>query len=79
MLVTTNEELGRLHPAISRPGRCASNVLFTRIPIEQANAWLAEREHEGTASPEPTTSAGLYALVEGWEAVTERQQTGFGS
>jgi hypothetical protein len=78
VLVTTNEELGKLHPAISRPGRCASNVLFTRIPVEQANAWLADRENEGTVS-EPATLAGLYALVEGWDAVTQRQQTGFGS
>jgi hypothetical protein len=78
VLVTTNEELGALHPAISRPGRCASNVLFTRIPVEQGNAWLAERGHESTVS-EPTTLAGLYALVEGWDAVTHRQQTGFGS
>lgn len=77
VLVTTNEELGKLHPAISRPGRCASNVLFTRIPVEQANAWLAGHESE-SAVAEPTTLAGLYALVEGWEAVTERQQTGFG-
>ena len=77
VLVTTNEELGRLHPAISRPGRCASNVLFTRMPVEQANAWLAERENETTVK-EPRTLAELYALVEGWDAVTERQQTGFG-
>jgi len=77
VLVTTNEELGRLHPAVSRPGRCASNVLFTRIPVEQANAWLAAHEHEGRVS-EPSTLAELYALVEGWEAVTERQATGFG-
>jgi hypothetical protein len=77
VLVTTNEELGRLHPAISRPGRCASNVLFTRMPVEQANAWLAEREHESTVT-EPRTLAELYALVEGWDAVAERQQTGFG-
>jgi Domain of unknown function (DUF5925) len=77
VLVTTNEELGRLHPAISRPGRCASNVLFTRMPVEQSNAWLAEHEHESTVT-EPRTLAELYALVEGWDAVTERQQTGFG-
>jgi hypothetical protein len=77
VLVTTNEELGRLHPAISRPGRCASNVLFTRMPVEQANAWLAERENESTVT-EPRTLAELYALVEGWDAVAERQQTGFG-
>ena len=77
VLVTTNEELGRLHPAISRPGRCASNVLFTRMPVEQANAWLSERENESTVT-EPRTLAELYALVEGWDAVVERQQTGFG-
>jgi Domain of unknown function (DUF5925)/ATPase family associated with various cellular activities (AAA) len=77
VLVTTNEELGRLHPAISRPGRCASNVLFTRMPVEQANTWLAERESESTVT-EPRTLAELYAVVEGWDAVTERQQTGFG-
>jgi hypothetical protein len=77
VLVTTNEELGRLHPAVSRPGRCAANVLFTRIPAEQANAWLAAHEHDGTVA-EPTTLAGLYALVEGWDAVTERQSVGFG-
>jgi Domain of unknown function (DUF5925) len=77
VLVTTNEELGKLHPAISRPGRCASNVLFTRMPVEQANAWLAERENENTVK-DPRTLAELYALVEGWDAVTERQQTGFG-
>ena len=77
VLVTTNEEIGRLHPAVSRPGRCAANVLFTRIPVEQANGWLAARDHEGSLA-EPTTLAGLYALVEGWDAVTERQSVGFG-
>ena len=77
VLVTTNEEIGRLHPAVSRPGRCASNVLFIRIPVEQANAWLAAHEHKGRVS-EPSTLAELYALVEGWEFVTQRQATGFG-
>lgn len=78
VLVTTNEEIGRLHPAVSRPGRCASNVLFTRIPVEQANAWLAAHNHKGSPVTEPTTLAGLYALVEGWDAVAQRQATGFG-
>jgi hypothetical protein len=77
VLVTTNEEIGRLHPAVARPGRCAANVLFTRIPAEQANAWLRERDHDATVS-EALTLAALYALVEGWDVVTERQATGFG-
>jgi hypothetical protein len=75
-LVTTNEEIGRLHPAVARPGRCAAKILFTRIPPQQANAWLAERDHDATVS-EPLTLAALYALLEGWDAVTERQTTGF--
>jgi hypothetical protein len=77
VLVTTNEEIGRLHPAVSRPGRCASNVLFARIPVEQANAWLAARDYEGKVS-QSSTLAELYALVEGWAAVSQRQATGFG-
>ena len=77
VLVTTNEELGTLHPAIARPGRCAANVLFRRIPPEQSNAWLRERGKEETVS-EAATLATLYALVEGWDAVAERQATGFG-
>jgi hypothetical protein len=76
VLVTTNEEIGRLHPAVARPGRCAANVLFTQIPPQQANAWLAERNHDATVS-EPLTLASLYAIVEGWDAVVERQATGF--
>ena len=77
VLVTTNEELGALHPAIARPGRCAANILFRRIPPEQANEWLRRRGDEKTVS-EPTTLAALYAIAEGWDAVAERQALGFG-
>ena len=77
VLVTTNEELGRLHPAVARPGRCAANVLFRRLPTDRANAWLREHGHDGAVSG-PATLADLYALVEGWDVVAERQATGFG-
>jgi hypothetical protein len=77
VLVTTNEEIGRLHPAVARPGRCAAKILFTQISPEQANAWLAKRDHDATVS-EPLTLAALYAIVEGWDAVAGRQATGFG-
>jgi Domain of unknown function (DUF5925) len=77
VLVTTNEELGRLHPAVARPGRCAANVLFRRLPPDRANAWLRERGHDGTVS-KAATLADLYALIEGWDVVAERQAMGFG-
>lgn len=77
VLVTTNEELGSLHPAIARPGRCAANVLFGRLPVGQANAWLREHGKDETVGA-PLTLATLYAHVEGWDIVDERQATGFG-
>jgi Domain of unknown function (DUF5925)/ATPase family associated with various cellular activities (AAA) len=77
VLVTTNEELGRLHPAVARPGRCAANVLFNRLPADGANAWLREHGHDGTVS-RAATLADLYAIVEGWDVVAERQAMGFG-
>src|SRR5438046_8444628 len=43
VLVTTNEELRRLHPAVARPGRCAANIEFTALPADEAAAWLGGR------------------------------------
>ncbi|HYY76047.1 MAG TPA: DUF5925 domain-containing protein [Gaiellaceae bacterium] len=77
VLVTTNEEIGRLHPAVARPGRSAANVVFGRLAEEEANKWLQERGHDPTATG-PMTLASLYAITEGWEAVAAQQSVGFG-
>jgi hypothetical protein len=70
VLVTTNEEIKTLHPAVSRPGRCAANIEFTPLARSEATAWLAER-----GSPEAVdgaaTIASLYAVLEGREGPTE--------
>jgi hypothetical protein len=53
VLVTGDEPLDRLHPAIARPGRCASEVAFERFDAGAAAAWLAKhgtRTHVGAAS-----------------------------
>lgn len=63
VLVTTNEEVRKLHPAVARPGRCAANVDFRRLSGEEATLWLAERGADGVA--EAATIATLYALAEG--------------
>jgi hypothetical protein len=64
VLVTTNEELDDLHPAVRRPGRSWAHVEFSRFDAERARAWLAERgiEHEPTG---PMTLAQLYAVQRG--------------
>jgi hypothetical protein len=75
VLVTTNELLRRLHPAVSRPGRCAAAVEIGAFPAEEADAWLAGRGlgSEGVA----LTLAELYARAEGRPAEPPRAPVGF--
>jgi hypothetical protein len=70
VLVTTNEEIKTLHPAVSRPGRCAANIDFTPLSHEEAAAWLAERESPGSVDG-GATIASLYAVLEGREGRVE--------
>lgn len=51
-LVTTNDELGALHPAVSRPGRCASQIEFAALTDEEAQAWTGQSEVEGATIAE---------------------------
>lgn len=71
VLVTTNEPLGRLHPAVARPGRCAARIEFEPFSPEEAHAWLrchgAVTEHARAA-----TLADLFAIRGGYEPEPER-------
>jgi hypothetical protein len=58
VLITTNEELGRLHPALVRPGRCLAAVEFTHFSPTEAADWL------GSSYPKPTQSLSLADLFE---------------
>jgi len=60
VLLTTNEPLEELHPALTRPGRCMSDVRFGPFPAEEAAAWLAARGVEDETDGE-VTLAQLYA------------------
>src|ERR671935_2156148 len=64
VLVTTNEPIRRLHPAVARPGRCAANVEFVPLGVAEARAWLVAHGAEGAASGSRTLAA-LYAQLEG--------------
>jgi hypothetical protein len=72
VLVTTNEPLKRLHPAISRPGRCAAKVEFAGFPADEAARWLAERGASSAAAREGGTLADLFARSEGREEEARR-------
>jgi Domain of unknown function (DUF5925)/ATPase family associated with various cellular activities (AAA) len=70
VLVTTNEEIKTLHPAVARPGRCAANVEFTPLSREEAATWLEERGAQKSVDGSATI-ASLFALLEGREGQTE--------
>lgn len=46
VLVTTNEELQSLHPAISRDGRCAALCEFLSLEPAKAAQWLESRGYQ---------------------------------
>jgi hypothetical protein len=76
VLVTTNEEIKKLHPAVARPGRCAANVMFDALSREEASEWLGaqgvDEESRGAR-----TLASLYAQAEGRDP-SETVLVGFG-
>lgn len=57
--ITTNEDLARLHPAVSRPGRCLAEIEVGRLPRQEAARWLGSPAGIG---PDGATLAELYAL-----------------
>jgi hypothetical protein len=46
VLVTTNEELRALHPAVAREGRCAALCEFLPLEADKADQWLIEHDCE---------------------------------
>jgi hypothetical protein len=78
LLITTNEELGTLHPAVTRPGRCASQIEFLALSSAEATLWLSSHgdERDGITPKGPRTIAELYALLDG-RTVPERLPIGF--
>lgn len=62
VLVTTNDELGELTPAVKRPGRCASQIEFAPLTPEEIREWAGEEVEEGA------TLAELYARAKSAEA-----------
>ena len=67
VLLTTNEDLGGLHPAITRPGRCLARVEFDEFSPQESESWL---DGAAPAPERPATLAELYALAEHRPAVT---------
>ena len=70
LLVTTNEPIARLHPAVRRPGRCWMSIDFGPFDAAEATAWLALNDVDREVT-HPVTLAQLYAIAEDRELDTE--------
>ncbi|MDX6411578.1 MAG: hypothetical protein QOE91_1094 [Gaiellaceae bacterium] len=66
VLVTTNEPIRRLHPAVARPGRCAANIEFLPLDPDEASEWLEAHDSDPTVAG-ASTIAELFARLEGIE------------
>jgi hypothetical protein len=64
-LITTNEEVGKLHPALVRSGRIVQNIVFGPLTTQGANEWLRQND-ASIRVQHATTLAELYALLGGY-------------
>jgi hypothetical protein len=76
VLVTTNEPVRTLHPAVARPGRCAANVEFTPLSEREATAWLEAHDLAPDVRGERLL-ASLYARAAGLAADEITPSMGF--
>ncbi len=76
ILVTTNEDLGRLNPAIMRPGRCLSEIEFRRFGVEDGTIWLRDAGCDAVLQA-PSSLSELYAVCSGLRRAPKERTIGF--
>ena len=76
VLVTTNEPIGRMHPAVVRAGRAWAEIEFGRLAADEATAWLRERGVDDAATV-PVALSDLFALAAGRAARSAAHAVGF--
>lgn len=79
VLITTNEELGKLHPAVTRPGRCLANIEFASFNRVEAERWLKrdvslELNQDIQLDKSSYTLAELFALKDDSDVITSTEK-----
>jgi SpoVK/Ycf46/Vps4 family AAA+-type ATPase len=66
VLMTTNVEINELHEAITRPGRCLSNIRVPKLSKEEATKWMGSSHEEATLAElfEAKTASQIGAGIE---------------
>lgn len=76
VLISTNDPIKKMHPAVTREGREAARVGFERHSREEAREWLDA--HDVDEEPvDGLTLAGLYAMAAGKGRKKARRSVGF--
>lgn len=77
-VLTTNVPVTKLHPAITRPGRCFANIEVPKLTTEEASLWLGGPSGWHGWTPKPSTIAELYEVRNRSqiESVVERKLEG---
>jgi ATPase family protein associated with various cellular activities (AAA) len=76
VLITTNEPIARLHPAVVRPGRCAMTAEFVPLPAGEANVWL-DAHGAAAITSVPISIAELYNSAAGGQPSAAERRVGF--
>jgi SpoVK/Ycf46/Vps4 family AAA+-type ATPase len=64
VIITTNEDLSLLHPAVSRPGRTASIIQFSEMNSDESQKWA--KKHHLTVENKSHTLAELFGTASGF-------------
>ena len=77
-VLTANERLEKLHPAVGRPGRCLANIEFGRLSEDESVGWI--NAHGGSSLLWPrgrrATIAELYDHVREDKQIVARVDRG---
>lgn len=76
ILITTNEDIGKLNSAITRPGRCFSEIGFERFSAAEANSWLRTAGCDSRVESARSLSE-LYAIANGMSHDQTARKIGF--
>jgi hypothetical protein len=75
LLVTTNQNLGSLHPAVARAGRASVNLQFEKFNAVESAAWAAE--HGIVVEDRSHVLSDLYAALNGSRRGSGQRSIGF--
>lgn len=63
LLLTANEDLDEMDPAVLRHGRCLQNLIFPKLDYSKAQRWIKSKGHNIKLSSREHTLAELYAML----------------